>query len=168
MRRAPLEEAIINKGPDSAPGQSSKLKDDKEDLALIETFQLMPQTISNSSAYINKLEGEFCRLYVPSDFEPGANPPGAYVASVVSGMTPSQRGLALDFAARALWMSRIGRIHNQKDLIVQADLAYGAALRYLQEALYNPQLAVKDKTFAAASILSVYEVRKERIIKGID
>ena len=158
MRRAPLEEAIINKGQDSPPGQSSKLKDDKKDLALVETFQLMPQTMSNSSAYIDRLEGEFCRLYVPLEFAPGANPPGAYVASVISGMTPSQRGLALDFAARALWMSRIGRMHNKKDLVVQAELAYGAALRYLQEALYDPQLAAKDKTFAAASILSVYEV----------
>ena len=157
MKRDPLEEAVINKKR-HASGEKSAPKDE-EALSVLKFVRKTPPLMDNSAAYIDRHENEFCLLYCPSDFTPGANPPGAYVASVISGMTSSQRGMALDFAARALWMSRLGKIRNEQSLIVQAGLAYGTALRYLQEALYDEQLASKDKTFAAASILSIYEVQ---------
>ena len=158
MRRARLEEAIIQGDQsDSVRSTPGLRKEQNEELALVEAGG-RASSMDNSQVYIAKLEGDFCQAYVPSHFTPGANPPGAYVQSVITAMTPAQRGVALDYAVRALWMSRLGRLQKDETLKVQGELAYGMALRHLQTALYDPQLVVKDKTLAAASILGLYEV----------
>ena len=157
MKRAPLEEAISRR---DQPGSTdfSSLADEGEHSSEAGKLVWMPPAIPNKTIYITKLEGDFCQAYVPSQHSPGANPPGAYVQSVVASMTSAQRGVALDHAVRALWMTRLGRMRNDEQLFLQGEMAYGTALRHLQHALYDKQLAAKDKTLAAASILSLYEV----------
>ena len=156
LRRVPLEETI-NSNDRHVSTDAVEDELDEQSLALMQAGMQFP-FMDNSQVYVAKLEGDFVQAYVPSNFTPGANPPGAYVQSVITAMTPAQRGVALDYAVRALWMSRLGRMRGDQTLTVQGEQAYGHALRHLQTALYNPQLAKKDTTLAAASICSLYEV----------
>ena len=72
--------------------------------------------------------------------------------------TQTKPGTALHLALGALSLTRVGRIRNERPLVVQGQTVYCRALTALQHALYDERLMWQDSTLAAGRTLEKYEV----------
>lgn len=65
---------------------------------------------------------------------------------------------ALDTASVALAAAKVGRLHDDPDLVRESHRLYTKALRELQIALWSRSLMLEDETLAACMALSLYEI----------
>lgn len=70
---------------------------------------------------------------------------------------------ALDNSLSALALTRIGRKLGDWHLLAQGLAFHGRALRELQKALWDPELAARDETLAAVKTLALYEIYENTI-----
>ena len=66
--------------------------------------------------------------------------------------------LAVKLSLRALAITRVARLHNDKRLVTQGQLTYGHALRVLQQSLWDPTTMYNKSNLAAARTLLTYEL----------
>ena len=119
-------------------------------------YSRLPPQVGLSAIYNKKIQDLYLEIYLPSEQSARAAPLDDWLAQAVYSSNPST---ALEFSLLAFCKSRVGRFHNDQNLIVQGQVAYCAALRELQRALWDRKLMYRDETLAAAFTLSQYEVR---------
>jgi transcription factor-like protein len=78
----------------------------------------------------------------------------SWILAIPSIPSPTQ---ALETAAYALSLARLGTTFGSKDLIQESLKLYTRSLRNIQLALWNPKLMYSDETLGACMLLSMYE-----------
>lgn len=72
-------------------------------------------------------------------------------------------GKALSNSLSALALTRIGRKSGDERLTTKGLAFHGQALRELQKALWDPELAMRDETLSAIKTLALYEVYEDTV-----
>lgn len=67
-------------------------------------------------------------------------------------------GKALTCSFAALSLARVGLVLKDDRLLIRSRTQYSIGLTSLQQALYDPELALRNETLAAIRTLSIYEV----------
>lgn len=131
----------------SSPASWSSIEDD---------FNTIPTRQPHSGGLIlAQMEVRCLETYLPDN--------GAAVSDVKSSwmwqtVDLPARGNALNSACAALSLARMGAVRRDQELVLQGRKQYAMALTYLQNALYDSELAFQDRTLAAMRTLSIYEV----------
>lgn len=117
----------------------------------------MPPQVDNAAVYVDGLLDTFLVVYLPSS----SILPPIHQFNLESWLQVAialpRRGRLLSTALQALCMTKIGRVHGNKALLMQGMTAHGQALRALQNAMQNTKTAVADETLAAMRVLGMYE-----------
>ncbi|KAF8855638.1 hypothetical protein BDZ45DRAFT_692411 [Acephala macrosclerotiorum] len=98
-------------------------------------------------------KNDICEAYLISNFP-------VDIARPISWMrirAPDMTSLAATYSTRALCTAFFGRRHRQGNMLNQAILDYGRALRYLNDDLHNLKMASSLSILSIVTLLTVYE-----------
>lgn len=110
-------------------------------------------SINTAPVIFRRIESAFLEDYLPV-----CNNSHNLATWLVNVIDRGERSKALQVSLQALAMTRVGHAAANDTLVAQGRVVYGMALRELQVALWDKQLAVADDTLAAARALAFYEV----------
>ena len=148
MRRRFLEETLPRDAEYGEGSQHGAVTDQLVDYRLI-------AQVENVDLYKKKLQGCFLEWHMPSGSFRDWHVPNVHIKELFESAQP---GKGLEPSLHALCLTRIGRLTNNQDLILQGKRFYGTALRQLHYRLLSKELAAEDETLAMAQVFSIYEV----------
>lgn len=101
------------------------------------------------------LESCWLDIFLPADTRNGMS---TLVEWAYRCVATSDRTKALDEALSATAVTRVGHARDDADMHILGLTAYARALKYLQKALWDPELVLRDETLAACLLLMTFEV----------
>jgi hypothetical protein len=118
---------------------------------------------SSRALYRQQILGEFLYVYLPktkTNFEHRTLKQRDATSGNWLAMLPSLPDFttALEAAILAICTAKLGRVHNDSNLVRESLKFYIQAIWELQKALFDPKLMYKDGTLAACLLLIMYEV----------
>lgn len=115
-----------------------------------------PADLSNQNPQEDQLIATFWEEYVAGKGN-GTNPASDKPAWLSAGINMTAKTGVLREALLAIAWTRAGRRHEDTPCIIQGQKCYGNALRMMQHALYNPELAQSDEVLVSARCMCLYE-----------
>lgn len=115
-----------------------------------------PPDISCQTPQEDQLIATFWEEYVAGKGK-GLNAASDEPAWLSAGINmPSKAGVLREALLAIAW-TRAGRRHDDTPCIIQGQRCYGNALRMMQHALYDPELAQSDEVLVSARCMCLYE-----------
>lgn len=112
----------------------------------------VPET--TASLILDRAETMFLEAWVPSK----SGEDKEQIAWLVTAVSKPVRSTALKASIRALSITRLGRMMNDKNLVMLGKDAYSIALQEVQKALWCEEKMYDDDTVAAGKLCAEHEV----------
>ena len=110
---------------------------------------------NDSAALDQQIIAALWEKYTPSISSVQGGVPCVWLHYIINFPT---RGVPLDLSLKAFAMTRVGYSNKDETMVLQGNVCYGRALSAVQRSLSSEASMLQDELFAAAYVLSVYEV----------
>jgi hypothetical protein len=120
---------------------------------------LLTRQVSSNTALCQQYQYIFLNHHFPEEML-APNRPKQFVSTnwLLNLQNLELKSAALETSVAAFFAGRVGRLHNDENLVRQSHGMYVASLEHLRLALSNPTTRLADETLAAVEALSFYEL----------